>query len=324
MKKLSLVLALVAALVAGPLALTTVQKLSARTATEVAVNPAYQSQALPAAKASLEEVNKALPKQVNAKRTLTLEATNVVVLKGPVTDDSVSAVMKELQAASRRNPKNVDLYLVLDTPGGSIPAGMDLIDYAKALPQKVHTVTLFAASMGFQIAQNLDTRYIVNSGISMSHRATLAGLDGQINGELESRYKMIRRSVDYLDVVASQRLGMDLDTYRARILNEMWVFGFDAQEEKVADEMVLLKCGESLNGSYTQTFNTFFGPVDVVFNKCPLIKAPEAIIFKGGDVEVGDKANKLKAEQEVREAFYNQEKFVREIIVPGKFNTLFK
>lgn len=316
MKTLTLALAIVASLLLAPIAVLNVQKIASRAQTQQTVNDNFKAQALPAASNTLEQD---APKVSDVKKTIKLEASNTVVLKGPVTDESVSDVMKKLQKISRSISKDTPIYLVLDTPGGSIPAGMDLIDFAKALPQKVHTVTLFAASMGFQIAQGLNNRYIVRTGTLMSHRARMEGLGGQVNGELETRYKMVRRSVDYLDMIASQRMGLDLKTYQNKIINELWVFGFDALDEKVADETVLVSCGESMNGTYDQTFMTMFGPVKVTFNNCPLIKAPEAIQM--GEVSIGDQAS---VEAALRMSISQEEKFVREFILKDRFHSIFK
>lgn len=253
------------------------------------------------------------------KKVIKLEAQNMVVLKGPVTETSVAKAMKELQAASRAVSKNTPIYLVLDTPGGSIMDGMDLIDFAKALPQKVNTVTLFAASMGFQIAQNLDTRYIVRDGTLMSHRARVEGLGGQVKGELETRYKNVRRAVDYLDYVAASRMSMKTPDYEKMIFNEYWVYGFDAVKDKAADEQVLLSCGDSLNGTYSEEFQTLFGAVKVTFSKCPLIKAPESIEM--GNIKLEDRE---KVETAMRMSLTDQKTFVDEYITTSRFSEIFR
>jgi len=133
-----------------------------------------------------------LPKLKPASKTITLESKNIVVFRGPVTEKSASEVQTKILEMSHRLGKNKVIYLVLNTPGGSVGAGLDLIDFLRAIPQKVHTITLFAASMGFQFAQNMDKRYITPNGTLMSHRARLGGLGGQLDGELESRYKSFK------------------------------------------------------------------------------------------------------------------------------------
>lgn len=252
-------------------------------------------------------------------KTLTLEARNTVVIRGPVTVDSVSKAMLELTKISRNVPKSTPIFLVLDTPGGSVMDGLDLIDFANALPQKVNTVTLFAASMGFQIAQNLDRRYITRSGILMSHRATLGGLGGQMKGELESRYKMLRRSIDYLDFQAAKRMQMEVKAYEAMIVNEYWVHGFDAVSQKAADEEVLLSCGPSMSGTETLQFETIFGEISATVSKCPLVKGLIKVDASG----LFNKRDKERATEILLMSFQNQREFVREYISTGKFAEIF-
>lgn len=258
-------------------------------------------------------------KATTVKTKLTLELKNTVVFRGPVTGSSVGEMMKQISAISRNISKSEVIYLVLDTPGGSVFDGMDFIDFLEAIPQEVRTVTLFAASMGFQIVQsNPGKRIVARNGILMSHRAA-GGVEGQFDGELESQYKMVKRKIDYLDTVASNRVGLSLDKYKAKIVNEWWIHGFDAMDEKVADQMVLIQCGESLKGIDTLKFQTFFGPVIVKFDKCPLIRDPVSVDFK----EVDENARNY-VKSTFKSMFSNQEQFTKDFISTGKFYKVFK
>lgn len=219
---------------------------------------------------------------------------------------------------SRKLSKSDKIYLVLDTPGGSIFDGMDLIDYIEGIPQEVKTVTLFAASMGFQIAENNPgERLIARNGILMSHRAT-GGVDGQFDGELETRYKMVKRKIDYLDATVARRVGMDFAAYKEKVVKEWWIHGFDAQDQKVADRMVLVQCGASIKGEDTLTIETMFGPVTVVFDKCPLIKQPIAVRLD----QVQDNA-KTYVTSIFNDLFYDKVKFTKDIVSTGKFYKIF-
>jgi len=259
-----------------------------------------------------------LPKLKQASKTITLESKNIVIFRGPVTSESASQVQREMLKLSRRLNEDAEIYLILNTPGGSVGAGLDLIDFMRALPQKIHTITLFAASMGFQIAQNMDTRFISPNGTLMSHRARLGGLGGQLDGELESRYLMIKRKVDYLDAIAAKRMSLSVAQYKKMIVNEYWVHGFDSVDEKAADEMVNLRCGKSLNGLYEQEFNTMWGTIVATFSRCPLIQAPVSMSLKNVV-----KGNTQKLQNLFNKAFTNKRQYVKEYIMTGEHIKMF-
>lgn len=250
----------------------------------------------------------------NKIKTLVLEKSNVVVLRDQVTTKTISQLIKDIKKVSSNLNKDDVIYLVLDTPGGSVFDGLEFIDFMDALPQKVETITLFAASMGFHIAQHSNKRLITRNGVLMSHRASLGGLGGQLDGEFETIYRMIKRSVDFLDVHAAQRLGMTLKDYKSMIVNEYWVFGFDAVQEKAADEQILVRCGNSMTGTTKVEYQTMFGAVDAYFSNCPLIKYPEKVVFMGLDL-----ANETKALNLVRFYITKKNDYLNSYIKTDKY-----
>ncbi len=208
-------------------------------------------------------------------------------MRSKFSSSSVAKVQGELFNLSSRLDVDDDIYLVLDSPGGSVIAGMHLIDTVKTLPQNVHTITLFAASMGYQTVQNLGKRYIVPSGILMSHRAFIGGLSGQLDGELESRLSFYKEITTSLDQVAAKRVGVPLSDYKNLIINEYWAGSLKAVAQNHADEIVSVKCSKSLMGTYRQRIATFFGAFTLTYSKCPLIRGP--IAFVRGSREAFDK-----------------------------------
>ena len=248
----------------------------------------------------------------NNNKIIKLEKANTVVLRGAVSATSVAQVQAEFLKVFRNTPRNVPIYLVLDTPGGSVFAGLDLIGFIKSSGRKVHTITLFAASMGFQIAQNLNTRYIVANGTLMSHRAA-GGLKGQFDGEIESRYKMVKRTIDRLDHIASNRLKINVLDYKSLIKDEYWVHGFDSVNENAADEIIGVKCGDSMMGTRVVNVRTFFGTAKITLSECPLIKGPLDVNFGNMSEE-----NALEISEVISTLYTNPKKYVEEYITTGK------
>jgi ATP-dependent protease ClpP protease subunit len=179
------------------------------------------------------------------------------------------------------------INVVLYTPGGSVSAGQLYFDTLNALPCKFNTITIFSASMGYQTVQNLGKRYILPSGILMSHRARISGLSGEIGGELDTTIEMFKTNIRELETVASNRVGITLEEYRNQIRDELWMTGEQSVKMNHADQVVLAKCDKTLMGTSISTVQTFFGSFVVEYSDCPLIVGPL-------NVRVGNSTSKVQ------------------------------
>lgn len=235
--------------------------------------------------------------------TIELTKENSVVLRGEVDAMSVAKVQAEL---FKKAEAGNDLYLVLDTPGGSVDAGNSLIDSVKGMKVKVHTVTLFAASMGFQIVQNFGDRLVTRSGVLMSHRAS-GGVQGHMPGEINTRMSFYMDDLERLDLAAAKRMKMPLKAYQSLIRDEYWTQGRKAVKERAADRVVDVRCGSDMTGTTDETIYTFFGPVKVTMSECPLIQGPLAVSLEQAE-------DKQKAQHYVDMLFNDKRGFIREYV----------
>lgn len=206
-----------------------------------------------------------------AKKIIRLSETNTVSFDDEFTLTNVSKLQQKILEIDSKLPKSEPIRLVLNTPGGSVMAGKILIDMLSALDREIETITIFAASMGYNLVQAMGKRYILPSGILMSHRASISGVKGQIDGELESRVDFYKQLTEDLEVQAAARVGMSVEKYKKSIINELWVTGQKAVKTNHADEVVLAVCDASLKGVNHNTIPTVFGRVHYTTSKCPLI-----------------------------------------------------
>jgi ATP-dependent protease ClpP protease subunit len=214
-----------------------------------------------------------LMSQSTNSRSITLTQNNSVLLSGPVNEKSVANVQVNLGKIAAKAPTGSIVYLLLDTPGGSVLAGNQLIDYIKGLNVTVKPVCLFCASMGYHIFQSLNERLVQESSILMSHRVSLSGVGGQIPGELITMVKFYADMSQEMDEKVAKRLGVDVKVYQASIYDELWLTGTQAVKGNHADRMAKFQCNEALlTGKRTETVETIFGPVTVTMSKCPLIQ----------------------------------------------------
>ena len=196
-------------------------------------------------------------------KQIKLTEDNLLILKESFSSDSVAKVQIKAMELCATSPGK-DLYLFLDTPGGSVIAGMNMINTLNSLSCKVHTITSFAASMGYQTVQHLGNRYILPHGILMSHRASLGGIKGQIPGELDNRLQLYKDLTNDIDKVTAKRVGMKLSDYKEAIHDELWLTGIDAVDKSHADHLVSIVCDKSLQVTDTK--------YEVTYSKCPIVK----------------------------------------------------
>lgn len=252
--------------------------------------------------------------QAGSLKKVKLSSHNTIALRGPVSYSSVAQLQAKILDVSAKLPKRSVIFLVLDTPGGSVGAGMDLIQTAQAIPQRVVTITSFAASMGFITAQSLGPRLILPHGTLMSHRAA-GGVSGQIPGEANSRLNYLMESIQDIERYVAKRLKRSHSSYANLIINEYWTFGQRSVNQNAADQVVLATCDGSLSGTETQTIQTFFGPVKVTFSKCPLVSAPLAIDF-GDTLLLGlSLKEELQFKNYIRKMYTDKINFVKDEVV---------
>lgn len=105
----------------------------------------------------------------------------IVFLVGPVSDESANLVVAQLLFLESENPDK-DIFLYINSPGGSITAGMSIYDTMNFIRPDVSTLCIGqAASMGaFLLAAGAkDKRFALPNSRVMIHQPLIGGLSGQ-------------------------------------------------------------------------------------------------------------------------------------------------
>ncbi len=209
-------------------------------------------------------------------KDINLNTKNTVILRGSVDDSSVQKAQMDLaKLVAERRSSDMPIYLVIDSPGGSVTSGLAFIQFAKKI-KNLHTISMFAASMGSAIAELLPgRRYITEDGIMMFHRAK-GSFQGQFgNGEVESKLGLWKKIIGKMEQDMSARIGISWETYKVRRLNEWWVLGHEAAKLGVADEQIDITCSNKLiNKRISNRLDDVIGRYSVVYSGCPLLRNP--------------------------------------------------
>lgn len=213
--------------------------------------------------------------QASAEK-IQLNSNNTVVLRGTIDGATTTqAALDIFKQVAKRGNKTYPIYLVLDSPGGSIEAGFMFIQLVKHV-SNLHTVSIFAASMASAIMQQLPgDRLVTENGTLMFHKA-YAGLEGTVeSGSLETTLYYVKRRVLQLENGNAKRMNATLADYKSLIVNELWLDAEDSIKYRTADRQVDLVCsGELIAKQVVFSIYSIFGRAEYNFSGFPLFRAP--------------------------------------------------
>jgi len=135
----------------------------------------------------------------------------VIFLVGPVNDASANLVVAQLLFLESENPDK-DIYLYINSPGGSVTAGMGIYDTMQFIKPDVSTLCIGqAASMGaFLLAAGAkDKRFALPNSRVMIHQP-LGGFQGQAS-DIEIHAKEILYLRSRLNDMLATHTGQSLD-----------------------------------------------------------------------------------------------------------------
>ena len=183
---------------------------------------------------------------------ITTAASNVILINTEISLQSVQLVIAKLEELRLSGTSQV--FLVIDSPGGSVVDGADLITYMKTSNMRIDTYCkAICASMAAHIHQSGKTRYVAEKSILMFHPAS-GGAKGTIEAML-GQIKMFKKYVDRLDADVAKRSGIEFNKFKSMLSQELWLEAADALDLNLADKMAYI--------IYGQTFDDEVGVFDL-------------------------------------------------------------
>lgn len=153
----------------------------------------------------------------------------IVVLGGPVEDESANRLVAQLLVLSADDPQS-DICLHINSPGGSVLAGLAVYDTMQLIPNDVATVAVgFAASMG-QILLCAGTprkRYALPNAQVVMHEGS-AGLGG-VAADVEIQAANLAATLDRMRGIIARHTGHPLEKVIEDVGRDRW---FDAEEAR--------------------------------------------------------------------------------------------
>jgi ATP-dependent Clp protease protease subunit len=169
----------------------------------------------------------------------------VVMLGTDVNDDIANQICAQLLYLEGEDP-NADIWLYINSPGGSVTAGMAIYDTMQFVSCPVATVCMgLAASMGqfLLTAGAPGKRYTLPNARIMMHQP-LAGLRGQA-ADIAIQAEQLAFTKRRMAELISQHSGRDIAQIQADSERDRWFTAEQAQEYGLVDH-VIVRRGEIL------------------------------------------------------------------------------
>ncbi|MDW5375288.1 ATP-dependent Clp endopeptidase proteolytic subunit ClpP [Halomonas sp. HP20-15] len=162
----------------------------------------------------------------------------VIFLVGPVEDYTANLVVAQLLFLESENPDK-DIHLYINSPGGSVTAGMSIYDTMQFIKPDVSTVCLGqAASMGALLLAGgaKDKRFCLPNSRMMIHQP-LGGYQGQAS-DIEIHTKEILSIRHKLNRILADHTGQDIETIAKDTDRDNFMDGNQAVEYGLIDAML--------------------------------------------------------------------------------------
>ena len=162
----------------------------------------------------------------------------IIFMVGPVTDESANLVVAQMLFLESENPDK-DIYLYINSPGGSVTAGLSIYDTMNFIKPDVSTLcTGMAASMGaFLLAAGAKgKRFALPNAKVMIHQP-LGGMQGQAT-EIEIHAREILKTREQLNQILAERTGQPLEKIQQDTERDYYLSAAEAQSYGLVDQVI--------------------------------------------------------------------------------------
>ena len=164
----------------------------------------------------------------------------IIFLGGPVMDEIANLIVAQMLFLANEDPKQ-DIHLYVNSPGGSVSAGLSIIDTMNFLQCDVSTYIMGqAASMGSVIATSgtKGKRYTLTNARNLMHQPLLSGvMEGQAT-DIEIEAKEMLRIRERLYKIYADATGQSTDRIERDCDRNKWLDEKEMLEYGLVDQVL--------------------------------------------------------------------------------------
>ena len=165
----------------------------------------------------------------------------IIFLAGPITDTLANLVIAQMLFLASEDPEK-DIQLYINTPGGSVTAGMAIYDTMQYIKCSVATICFgLAGSMGAVLlaAGKKGKRFVLPNAEILLHQIA-GGVTGQAV-EIEITAKQIIKIKNKLNQIIAKHTGQPLEKIEKDTDRDFYLSAQEAKEYGIIDEVISAK-----------------------------------------------------------------------------------
>jgi ATP-dependent Clp protease protease subunit len=165
----------------------------------------------------------------------------IVFLAGPISDPVANSVIAQLLFLASKDPKK-DIQLYINSPGGSVTAGLAIYDTMQYVKCPISTVCVgLAASMAATLlaAGSHGKRFALPNSEILLHQV-MGGVTGEAI-EIEITAKQIVKIKDKLNKILAKHTGQPLQRVEKDTDRDFYLSAGEAKEYGLVDEVIKTK-----------------------------------------------------------------------------------
>jgi ATP-dependent Clp protease protease subunit len=163
----------------------------------------------------------------------------IIFLGGPISDAVANTVIAQLLFLEHEDSKK-DIQLYINSPGGSVTAGMAIYDAMQYVKPDVATMCVgIAASMGAFLlaAGKKGKRFTLPNSEILLHQVAVDSIGGQAT-EIEISARQILKTKSRLNQILAKSTGQSLTKVEKDTERDFWLSAEEAKEYGVVDEII--------------------------------------------------------------------------------------
>ena len=167
---------------------------------------------------------------------------NIIFLGTPIDDNVANVVTAQLLFLEAEDPDK-DISLYINSPGGSISAGMAIYDTMQFIRPDVTTICIGqAASMGALLlaAGAPAKRFALPNSRILIHQPSMSGLSGQAT-DIDIHAREILRLRHAMNEILTKHTGQSLDRIQSDVERDYIMTAWQAKEYGIVDQVISKK-----------------------------------------------------------------------------------